>query len=379
MSTLFQQIEDQDLTLSFDVGIINLAYCLLSEERQIFDWGIIDLVTNEQTTQTTCVAEYKSGKNKGTKCTATASFFVAGNKTECYCSRHKKNSQNELLPIKSSLICETVLSSGPNKGHPCNKKAMYYHDKENGDRVGFCTVHSKGKLNLERYFTVDNISNTELKCKLFRALDKKESFKHAKTVLIEHQPPHATDKMRSVAYALEDYFIIRGMIDSNNHHVIKSIDAKNKLTIYDGPPISCHLKNQYSRNKWYAKKYCEWILRDRPLLLNYFKGFPKADDIADCFLQGVWYLNFGQHGKKGIISSAHQKLVYLEQNTEKFKKCRAVKPSAKQLSKQRLTLSNIKYFAKTHKTLEEIKKIKGLLSSIEFFFGDVDNLLKLLC
>ena len=358
--------------LSFDVGIKNLAYCMLSLQSQrdytIHDWGIIDLITEEE--DYICTGYLKGGKKKGAQCTHKASFFEPGDKKKCYCSTHKP--QGQLVPIKMVLTCEAKMKSGQKTGESCGKNASYYKELSTCERVGYCSAHSKGVTGLTRYYTVDNISDTELRIKLYNAMDQKPEFGLVSTVLVEHQPLHAREKMKSIATSLYDYFVLRYIIDGGKKIEIRSIDAKNKLTVYDGPPLSCPLKEQYDRNKWYGRKYCEWAIRNKPDYLGFFQDFSKQDDLADSMLQGMWFLLFGIHGKTGDISSNHQKLVYLEQNTAKLKKIKAVRPSDKQTKKGRYSLSNIRYLANRYK-VEDYHKVNGLLESINFYFSSLDQ------
>jgi len=370
---------NQDTVLSFDVGIKNLAYCILSlnpkykinkeiGKYQIHGWGIINLITEED--DYICTGILKGGKNKGQRCANKASFFKSGDKKKCFCSIHKPS--DDMVPIKMLLKCESKIKSGAKSGAVCGKDATYYKELDSCERVGYCTIHSKNIVDLKRYYTVDNIDDTELKVKLFTALDLKPEFRNVSTVLIEHQPLHAREKIKSIATSLYDYFVIRGIIDEKKAIGVRSIDAKNKLTVYDGPPLSCPLKEQYERNKWYGCKYCEWAIRYDTEYHEFFSTFNKQDDLADSMLQGAWFLSFGIYGKTGDITSNHQKLVYFEQNSAKFKKIRAVKPADKQIKKGRYSLSNIRYLANKHK-IADYGKINGLLQSINFYFTSIDQ------
>ena len=81
--------------LSFDVGIKNLAYCLLfihDKKYEISQWGIINLVENKKI----C----KAPKNNGKICNKNAKFFK---KDKYYCKIHAKNKNynipsNDLKP-----------------------------------------------------------------------------------------------------------------------------------------------------------------------------------------------------------------------------------------------------------------------------------------
>jgi hypothetical protein len=51
------------------------------------------------------------------------------------------------------------------------------------------------------------------------------------------------------------------------------------------------IKDPYKQNKALAKEHLKYILRSQPDLLTFFESYKKKDDLADCFLQGAWYLN----------------------------------------------------------------------------------------
>ena len=300
-----------NLVISFDVGIVNLAYCIMKLDNEkviVYDWNIIKLVDGNP---------------------------------KAICCDHTKT------------------------GKKCTKKAYYTHEKKY-----YCKVHGCSSYN--RNLTVENVTEQELKTLLFNHFDNNPHFLNVSYVLIEHQPIKAREKIKGIGHSIFDYFILRGTIDNKNQYKeIKFIDAKNKLTVYDGPPLSCHLKTQYSRNKWYSIEYCKWIIKDQNLLSTYFQNHgKKKDDLADCFLQGLWYLKFHITGIKAPMTSSHQKLVYRENNRLQYKKVRAYAPNKKAKKNGKYTLSNIKYMMKSS-SAEDIKD-PTLKTSIEYFFGDIE-------
>jgi hypothetical protein len=310
-------LDHKNVIISFDVGIINLAYCIMtvdSEDFEVFDWGIINLA---------------DGNPKKT------------------CSRKLRN------------------------GNSCTKKA-YYLDPNLGPRSnGVCKMHKTKSETLERNTTVANITEWELKTMLFQELDSDSKYLDVNSILIESQPTKAREKIKGIGHALFDYYVLRGAVDTGHQYdELKFIDAKNKLTVYTGPPISCHLKTQYARNKWYSERYCQWIIRNQSGLASYFSNHgKKKDDLADCFLQGLWYLKYSKTGKKPPMTSSHQKLVYRENNRLQYKKIRARAPTKKTRASGRYTLSNIKWMMSRNENAEHEPTLK---SSIEFFFGDLD-------
>jgi hypothetical protein len=293
---------DAGAIISFDVGIVNLAYCILSEGFTVYDWNIINLADGD--------SKLKCGRNT-----------VAGKK--------------------------------------CGKKAHYIHEQ-----IGICRAH--GSPSMRRNITVESATETELKETLFRQLDANPLFLQVSTVVIEHQPIKAREKIKGIGHAIYDYYVLRRIIDKQLPVEIKFIDAKNKLTIYDGPVIECGLKTQYARNKWYSIRYCAWALRTDPRLVKFMEGFKKKDDLADCFLQGAWYLKYGQHGKRAEISP-QQEHVFRDMNLRKYKVARPRAPIKKQYETGKFTLCNIKWLLSKPAAVQQVKE--KLEESLMFYFG----------
>uniref|UniRef100_A0A6C0J8K7 Uncharacterized protein n=1 Tax=viral metagenome TaxID=1070528 RepID=A0A6C0J8K7_9ZZZZ len=295
--------------ISIDVAIKTLAYCIMTEDGEPIEWNIINMANGD-----------------------------------------------------TKLLCSSKLKS---KDKSCSNKA-YYQNVDN-NKIGLCSTHYKGILDKGQYrrnITVANTPEFELISTLYSHLSKIQ-LTNIKCVLIERQPTRAREKMKHVAYALFSYFIFKEM------DKVYFVDAKNKLTLYDGPPLSCHLKGQYDRNKWYGVQYCMYILKQRgyrkaQMIIDKQK---KQDDLADCFLQGLWYILYGKDGTKAPITSQHQKLVYKESNMLKYKKYNARKPSAKILKTGKYTLANIKYLIMKQNIPENEPDLR---SSICFYFNDLE-------
>ena len=289
-----------------------------------------------------------------------------------YCILHKVNNTYNIIDWNIinlasgniDLLCCTKLISGAKSGTKCGKKA-HYIDSVN---IGYCIIHGKNK-NYERNTTTDNVTEFELKCKLFKFLDNNSIFLKAKTILIERQPIKAREIMKGIGHSIFDYYVLRGIIDKKcTYDVLEFIDAKNKLTVYEGPPLSCHLKEQHRRNKWYGIQYCKWMIEDMKPELAYFLSFKKQDDLADCFLQAVWHLKYGMHGHTAPILSNHTK-AQTESNIIQYKRAKPRMPIKKAKETGRYSLANIKYLLNKKVPLMDSK----LKSSIEYFFGDIED------
>lgn len=254
------------IILSFDIGVKNLAYCRLSlgadaadstTPYKILDWGIVDLVQDD-TEQHQCNALKKAKRGViGDACGKKAKW-IDRHTGQCYCQTHYK-------PLKS--------------------------------KDGIELLSDKRKK-------VVSISNQDINLSLVRELDKLPELLECDEVLLEHQPSK-NPRMKNISFMLYSYYIIRGMIDRKDSRLgairIRQINSEKKDTLYDGPAVVCKLKSQYDRNKFYSKAYCEYLIRNDTQWLAFYGEFKKKDDLADCFLQGAWFLNESKKNTRRVI------------------------------------------------------------------------------
>tara|TARA_B100000674_G_C37878050_1_gene932939 strand:+ start:83 stop:886 length:804 start_codon:yes stop_codon:yes gene_type:complete len=239
--------------LSFDVGIKNLAYCILEHGFEgddlpfkIHDWGVID------------VTEIKENNN-----TDINLDFI---------NNYKK------MPIKD-LKSEMEKNNIDTKG----KK------KELIERVEkFLKSKDLLKKKTTRIELIDHAKN------LYNTLDEYSSFLDVSYVIIENQPVLKNPTMKSLQMLLYSYFVIRGIIDKRNEElIIKLISARNKLKVYEGPEIICECKSKYQQTKKLGIEYCKYFIKNDKEKLDYFNNHKKKDDLADSFLQGVYFFKYG--------------------------------------------------------------------------------------
>ena len=163
-------------------------------------------------------------------------------------------------------------------------------------------------------------------------------------VVIENQPSLKNPQMKSIQMILYSYFLILGKVIGNNTNscYIENIEfcsASNKLKVYDGPKIILPEKNTKNKklkndiinntdnqelkienndeinaenndeNKAVEKKikssslkYADkkrlaiehalyYLKKDQNNYIDFFNNHKKKDDLADSFLQGLYYLN----------------------------------------------------------------------------------------
>ena len=234
-------IDNSYVIASFDIGIKNLAYCIMSYHPElqgapfkIYDWQVVDLLS-EDTKKMPC-----------SRCAHTGNYYDAAKRF--YCLRHAK-----------------TLDEGLKAG--LEPSALTKHRR------------------------IDNTDNLELNIAIIRALDKNPLILKCREVIMEQQP-QKNAKMKNLSFMIFSYFACRGRIDTDTPILkdIRFVNSKHKLSVYDGPVVQCDLKNAYGRNKYYGKAYCDYMIRHDPEHSKMLRDSKKRDDLADCFLQGAWYL-----------------------------------------------------------------------------------------
>ena len=130
-------------------------------------------------------------------------------------------------------------------------------------------------------------------------------------VIIENQPSLKNPQMKSIQMILYSYFLILGKVIGNgveSKSYIEKADfcsAGNKLKVYDGPEIILKKKNvkeevkdevkksssvKYADKKKLAIEHAKYFLQKQdPKYLEFFETHKKKDDLADSFLQGLYY------------------------------------------------------------------------------------------
>jgi hypothetical protein len=213
--------------LSFDVGIKNLAFCSLNDNKQILDWGIINLDKNPK----------------------------------CQCGLQKE----------------------------CQKSATFIVTCDNDETKYSCTTHNKKykkkkKINADR--DIFNLSKI-----LIEELNLKTDFLNHDVICIENQPALKNPVMKTVQMILYSYFMIEGATKDKLVEQVHMINARNKLKVYKGPPVECKYKEKYKKNKYLSVEYTKnMILNEEKKFIDLFNESKKKDDLADAYLQGIYFI-----------------------------------------------------------------------------------------
>lgn len=293
--------------LSWDVGIIHLAYCLMEvkdNEVKILDWNNLNLLEQEEHK---CHG-FIDSNNKSSECNKKCLYFYqTGGKRYNFCLLHKNQFLKinkeilELRKFRTNLECENYLTSGKK----CSKKGAYKLIKD-GEKI-ICSFHANLLKKKENNNTVNKITKTNaskapidlIKYNLIKKLDQKLNFLDVSYVLIENQPSLKNPKMKSVANTLYSWFLIRGLIDKKNNCNLKKImflSPSNKLKINDDD-IQKELNNckndskKYQLTKKMAVVYTRNLIKNESKWLNFLNNNKKKDDLCDSYLQGLYFIN----------------------------------------------------------------------------------------
>ena len=249
--------------ISFDVGLRNLAYCVLEgtsrSDVKIVDWNIIDVLGEQSGV----------GAARCFKCTAAARYEHACDGTFA-CSKH--------APKKKEAVTKTALG----KKSPIELIGEI-------ERLGLRTEATK-KADLVKLLYNHARQNTWKKCvasattgsvmdmspAIMKSLDARmSSWQGADAVCIENQPER---RMYAVQAMLQMYFTMRGIKASG---VSATHKLSNLVTIDD-------VVHTYKGRKKTGITHAYALVPAENQ--EHFKKHPKKDDLADSFLQGLWVL-----------------------------------------------------------------------------------------
>jgi hypothetical protein len=287
--------------LSWDVGIINLAYCLIDFKNEndwnIIDWGIINLTDRD--------------KIKCCVCKKNPTFSQEiNNEIKYYCKTHAKKVNKtppnfeELFKLVDDDEIKEKKCSCLFKNEPCTKKVKYCYNN-----IYYCNTHAKSEYKkIENRYKLKKLSKKSvgsmtidvLRIKLIGELEKKENLLSVDSVLIENQPTLRNPKMKAISSTIYDYYLIRGIFDkertNSNIEIVKYMSPSNKLKLAeDGDTqklikLKGDLAKTYKLTKSLGIKYCRKMIDKFDNWKLFFEGTKKKDDLADCFLQGMYYL-----------------------------------------------------------------------------------------
>ena len=274
--------------LSFDVGIKNLAYCLFSINccndslLKIIKWDVINL------------------------CESTTSSSLSLSKTKYTCSMCKKNAYY-YLNLNTKSESEAALINIPEsvmycKKHAIETKLVVDDGKKNKPKQSksnqkqkqpFLSLIIPSKPKQQNACDVDMIVlGINLKTKfdlIFNEYASSENELSVDAVVIENQIGPLAGRMKMLQGMIAQYFIMK------NVKKIEFISATNKLKLFKNIKNNENEinENSYKLRKQQGQRICNSLISFYPSLQSWNQEFVKhlkKDDLADCFLQGYYYM-----------------------------------------------------------------------------------------
>lgn len=271
--------------LSFDVGIKNLAYCYLEYKESnidIIEWDVINICREKH-----WVCKHVK-KNKKI-CDKQAKYFK---NNIYYCKVHAKKTEY-LIPTD-----ETIKIKKKIKKKVSQKYLIDFIIKNNVLDLSIKTLknnYTKEELiNIiekfidERYLNYIEKTNTNtlnmIDCgKLLKKhLDKHFSNKDIDKIIIENQIGPLALRMKMLQGMITQHFIEKGKDN------IEFINASNKLKDFLNKK-----KTTYNERKKLSIEVTKNYLNEHNILykwIDIFTKHSKKDDLADSFLQALWFI-----------------------------------------------------------------------------------------
>lgn len=274
--------------ISFDVGIKNMAYCILDlsgEKMEITDWNVLNLLNLQTFVQKKCTVKCKTSKKKNEEkvCGKNAKYQKG---EQFYCEQHAKCDKQYMMPkkdytekvLKKKKI-EDLLSIG--------KQHMFFLDnvKRNKQELidtlrTYFDKHMLEKIEKEKTVTAGQTDLLSIGRNLKVELNKLDTLENIDVVFIENQISPIANRMKTIQGMLAQYFIM-----TNDNISIEFVSSSHKLKQFDKD------KNSYKENKQQSVIFSRNIIDKNENFENWKDKLDskKKDDLADCFLQGLYY------------------------------------------------------------------------------------------
>jgi len=275
--------------ISIDVGMKNLAYCLMEVNTEVpysinkinytvLDWNVINLTDSDKYI-CKCLTKNKKECNKKAKYFKNAIYYC---KTHAKQSNHKiPNDELNIKKIDKRLVSE--LKQYVKKYNISVDPSIKKHTKS-------VLLDSIKKELINNYLMPVVIKKTSSISLVDYGIALKEKFtdifnyEEVDKVIIENQIGPLALRMKTLQGMITQHFIEQGITD------IEMINASNKLN----QMIGSGKKTCYSERKKASIKYTLGDLNTHTEISSWFEHFNKhnkKDDLADCYLQGKWFIS----------------------------------------------------------------------------------------
>lgn len=317
--------------LSFDIGIKNLAYCFLeqtpNQSPKILDWKVVDLMNTAPPVVHSHICQCllssstkKSPKECGKKAKYQYAALCTPYNTVYICETHAKANKQYLIPKKSheesalnklkregldQLITEYKIPVATDT--KITKKYLVELLRVHYTKWSYRLITAENTTNP---MTANQIDMITIGRNIQQIMDSLAILQtHSPThVIMENQISTMASRMKTIQGELTMYFIMKFP-----HAHIEYISSANKLKHFAPTntaavptnmvitptntvitPTTKLASQKYRQHKQDAVTYTRQILeaQSEMSIWEHMLNSKKKDDLADCFLQGIWYTRF---------------------------------------------------------------------------------------
>lgn len=271
--------------ISIDVGIKNLAICLFEIQPDIssftvLKWDIINL------TQQSDIIQCGEKDKKEIICTKPAKYKKH---SKAYCVKHSKKAEYKIptLDLQESTFQKQSMKKLSQLA--MKHQVPFLPSTKKNELI----IHLKEHLALHYLEPIEKINcNTldlvvigrNIQIKLDALLQN-----NIDTVIIENQISPIANRMKTIQGMIAQYFIMK-----QDTIQIDFVNAANKLKTNDISLIEKKEKTTYADRKKEGIERTMTYLQTNSSLFSwqsFYESHQKKDDLADCFLQGIWYIH----------------------------------------------------------------------------------------
>ena len=292
--------------ISFDIGIKNMAYCVISCNNTdkpiiIHDWNVINMIENENIEVFNCTCMIP-GKNKKTPPKVCGKKAKYTKNDEFFCDRHAKSSKLWMLPNKNQSLAYIKKLKVDEIIAICNSHMLLINNDikklKKNDLIeilnNFYIKQCFIPINIKKGKNANEVDLINIGKVMKQKMNELQDIDTITHVIIENQISPIANRMKTIQGMLAQYFI---MINDDIH--IDFVSSSHKLKQFKDYPIQNTIQTNnkdinnpnYKAHKNDGVDYCKKIL-ERNVYLNHWKeslNTRKKDDLADSFLQGIWY------------------------------------------------------------------------------------------
>ena len=261
--------------ISIDVGIKNLAYCILENIDKdgpcnIIKWDVINLCSD--------VRLCSCNKSK------TAFYSLRKEDATIYlCKIHAKQSLYKIPSDDNNIKKINKMKIGELKSYMDSHSIIYTIDDTKPELLLKIKIYlAECLLVVVKKESANDMNMVPMGERLFTAFNAAINLEGIDHICIENQIGPKANRMKSLQGMISMYFIMRGKIN------ISSISATNKLKLFNSIE---QLDSQADRKKAGIEMVYKILEKnENKQWMETFRSHKKKDDMADSLLQGLWYL-----------------------------------------------------------------------------------------